>query len=80
MTSIPLSKQNLSRMDAMAEIILAAGAAATITARADDVPTPGVADPEAATDPGEHAPTPAEAIAGRAKPDTPLTRSRKLQR
>ena len=67
-------------MDAMAETILAAGAAAIITDKADGDPTLAVADPEPATDPGEHAPTPAEVIAGRAKLDTPLTRERKSQR
>ena len=67
-------------MDAVAEIIRAAEAAAIVTAEANDAPPLVVADPEAATGPGEHEPTRVGVIAGRVKLDTPPTPKRKSQR
>ena len=69
MTLTTLSKQNLSRMDATAAVILAAAeAAVTTTVRAGVAPVPvAVAGPEAATVREARVLTLAAAIAGRVK-------------
>ena len=64
----------------MAGIIQAAGAAVIVTVEAEDAPPLPVADPEAATDQGEHEPTRVGVIAGRVKPGIPLAPVRKSQR
>ena len=79
MTLIRLSRQNLSRTDAMAGVIRA-GAAAPVEAEADSAPPLPAADPAAATDLRERELTRAGAIAGPVNPAFPLVSAEKPQR